>query len=132
METESGLAWIEDGILFYVFKKTVLGVYEAMDCVAAKVELCGGKSLPMIINLIAVEKTTDEVQAFLSNRKTIENITAVALISPTLMNGLSVSLRDKFQRGYFITFNDKAGVTVKLSTDENEAIKWLQMYRRDF
>lgn len=117
IESESAAGWMEDGIIFYVFKSRKVDLFEARESVEIKTKIAGDKSYPFFIDISQVNGVTKEAREYLSGGKSTDNISAAALLASSVLS--------KMIGTFFLTFNNP-GIPVKLFTDEQEALKWLK------
>jgi hypothetical protein len=116
IESESAAGWIEDNIIFYIFKSRKIDLFEARQSVEIKTKIAGTKSYPFFIDISQVNGVTKEAREYLAGGKSIDNISAAALLASSVLS--------KMIGTFFLTFNNP-GIPVKLFTDEQEALKWL-------
>src|SRR6185437_3004042 len=116
-ENESVSCWVEDGILYQVYKKGSMDMATAKDSIDAKIAVCGNKDYPALIDIRNIKSATKEAREYVSGEIGTRNISMAAIIAPTVVSKLIGT--------FFITFN-KPPVKIKLFTDEQEAVKWLK------
>jgi hypothetical protein len=119
IESDSAAGWIEDNIIFYIFKSRKIDIFEAKQSVEIKSKIAGTKSYPFFIDISQVNGVTKEAREYLAGGKSIDNISAAALLASSVLS--------KMIGTFFLTFNNP-GIPVKLFTDENDALKWLKKY----
>jgi hypothetical protein len=119
IESESAAGWIEDNIIFYIFKSRKVDLFEARQSVEIKTKLAGNGNYPFFIDISQVNGVTKEAREFLAGGKSVDNISAAALLASSVLS--------KMIGTFFLTFNNP-GIPVKLFTDEQEALKWLKKF----
>ena len=113
--------WIENGIIFEVFKKnTILNLEISHQVVTERLKISNHRPMPIFIDLINVYYTDTKARKYMASKEAVQYITAGAfLIDNEIM---------KLAGNIFIKI-DKPYAPAKLFTDKDKALEWLQTYK---
>lgn len=113
--------WYENGIVFEIFKKnSILDLELSKQVVQERLKVSNGIDAPIFIDLRNVFSTDTKARKYMASKEAVEYLTAGAfLIDNELM---------KLAGNIFIKI-DKPLVPVKLFTDRDKALLWLEAYK---
>lgn len=109
------ILWIEDGILYGIYKEMPLDVEGAQSIVRLRKNLQNGAVHPAVIDIRNVKRVTKDARVYLASQEACEGITKVAII-------IDSSISMVFGNIYLKV--NKPPVATKLFTTLLEAKKW--------
>jgi hypothetical protein len=111
-------SWIEDGILFALYKKdAVIGLQAAKELVALRKNISKGASYPCLIYIKNIKAMSKEARTYFAGQEATEGIIKGAFVTDSTFTMVMGNL--------FLTL-DKPLVPSKLFTNKKEAIEWLK------
>lgn len=121
IETDYAKFWIENGILFFIFKPgLILSERISKQMVQERLKISNGVIRPMFIDIRHLVSTDIKARKYMASEEAILFISAGAIH----VNGLI----SKLAGNIFITV-DKPLVPTKLFTDKDKAIRWLEKFK---
>ena len=113
--------WIENGILYLIYQQeAVVDKEAAIYLIKERHKMTNKVSYPMFVDLRGMKYITRDAREELKKGDGIKYVTAGAfLINNTIIRILS---------DYFIKF-DKPPIPIKLFTDQEKALQWLQQFK---
>jgi hypothetical protein len=122
LENEYVKIWIEEGILFMIYKKDHIDIQYAKNAVESRLALSQGKSYPVFVDLNHVKGVTKDARGFLAGDQAADLINASAL--------WGVHEMIKMLANFYLALN-KPDVPVKFFSDKQKALEWLGKYKGD-
>jgi hypothetical protein len=116
IENEFVVIVLVDNILIGTIKQYNVDLKVAQKAVDSRLEMCGPKSYPFLINIKSVKNVTKKARDFLASEKGCQGVVASAI----LINSSITSMVGNF----FIKIS-KPLVPTKLFTNEEDAKQWL-------
>lgn len=122
VKSSSGITWLsEDGIIIAVASKQALHTLnDAIENNKINILLSQGKRRPFLIDISEVQSMTREARAFYSGPEPKKGITAVALLTKSVMG--------KVVANFFLKLTVQS-VPTKMFTNFEEAKEWLLQYK---
>jgi hypothetical protein len=120
IENEYVKIWIEDGILFMIYKKEQIDLPYAKNVVESRMQVSGGKSYPVFVDLNKVKGVTKDARGFLAGDE------AANLISASALWGVHEII--KMLTNFYLALN-KPDVPAKFFNDRQKALEWLKKYK---
>lgn len=122
LETSYAAYWIQDGIVWEVFKlNLIINTEIAKDIVKKRLEVSNGISRPILLDIKGLLSVDTASRKYLAGKEAAYLISAGAI----LVNG-NIS---RFAGNIFLTI-DRPVIPTKLFTDQEKAIKWLQKFKK--
>lgn len=112
--------WIENGILYGVYKDVVIDMDAARAVLKDRLELIRGKSYPCFVDGRRVKYWTRESREFQAGELNNEGIKAAALLIDS--HALKIVVN-------FYLFLNKPNVPQNLFTNWDEAYKWIEKFK---
>lgn len=114
---------ISNGIITGKYKmNAIIGLMEAKEAVRNRIKLAQNTPMPILIDGRSLFKITKEARDYFSSEEGSELLSAAALIVDSSLT--------KMLANFFIRINIKKPlIPIKLFSDEQEAIKWLEEYK---
>lgn len=121
LENDYAQIWFEGGIVYEIFKKdTILSLEVSKRVVSDRLKVSNNIPSPIYIDLCNVITTDTRARKYMASKEAVEYITAGGfLIDNEIM---------KLAGNIFIKI-DKPLVPVKLFTDKDKALAWLQQFK---
>jgi len=121
VESSYGTTWIEDGVLFYVYKSNVIiDLKAAKEIIAERTRLLQGEKRPLLTDIRGVRYFDKEARDFFARASGLVKCNAVLADSPA----------SRLITDFYISVN-KPVTPIKIFTDREEAIRYLQSFRTD-
>jgi hypothetical protein len=120
LENEFVKIWIEEGILFMVYKLEHIDMPYAKSAVESRLKVSKGKSYPVFVELNKVKGVTKDARGFLAGGQAAELISASAL--------WGVHEMIKMLANFYLALN-QPDVPVKFFSDKHKALEWLSKYK---
>jgi hypothetical protein len=119
LEDSYSKIWFENQIIFCAFKFPEINLHIAEACVELRLKAVNGTAYPTFVDTGNIKGVTKEARDYFASKEAIQYIKAAALLAPSFVT--------KMMGTFFLTFNRPA-VPIRLFTDRQEAIKWLEKY----
>lgn len=121
-ETQYVKIEVVNGIIEAEYKPIYINLDVAKDVLETRKKFTSEKKLPMLLNGIGILGVDKAARDFFSEPAGIEGLTAAALIVKSRL--------DTFFANFLIRVNiSKSQIPIKLFTDKQEAIQWLEQYK---
>jgi hypothetical protein len=117
IETESSACWIEEGVVYFVFKTNKVDLAEAKEAIETTIAITNNLPYPFYFDISRIKSLSKDARQYLSIPRSTENNIATAALAPNVIAKLIGT--------FFMAFSNP-GVKIKLFTQEEEAIKWLK------
>jgi len=112
--------YLENGISYGKFKVKVIDLETAKVAVASRIAISNGVAYPILADARHVSSITKEARDYFASTEGTGLMLASALLLDSVLN--------RFLGNFFLQIN-KPKIPLKLFTDENEALKWLEQYK---
>jgi hypothetical protein len=114
--------WIEDGILYHVYPKDLeITLPVARHITQTRIKISEGKSWPLLTDARRLKSIDKDSRDFWAKDEGLQYLTAgVVLINSPILKLL----------GNAFIFIDKPTKPLKLFTNQEAALKWLEHYKR--
>ncbi len=122
--TETSYVKIEliNGVIEAEYSPVYINLEIAKDVLETRKAFTTEKSLPMLLNGIGIKGIDKEARDFFSEPSGSEGLTATALLVKSRL--------DTFFANFLIKVNiSKSNIPIKLFTDKQEALNWLEQYK---
>jgi hypothetical protein len=120
-ETQYAHYSIEDGIGIVTWNDNlVISIDMAKAMVEERIEVFNGKVLPFIIDIRELSSIDTLSRQYFAGERSITGVKAGALLIDSLISKLAGNIYVKV---------DKPRIPVRLFTNKDKAIKWLQQYK---
>lgn len=116
IENEYVECWLEDGIVYLVYKPEILSLAVAKQAVKTRLTVSDGKKSPIIIDIRNIIHSDNMAKKFLSSSEGLKFLTAGAFLIEKNLTRLSFNI-------FLKVF--KPAIPSKAFPDEEEAIKWI-------
>ena len=124
LENEYAEYWIENGVLFLVYKRRLIMTLDvAKKIVEDRLKVSNGVSRPMFLDARNFLSTNRETMKYYKTKEVVQFVTAGAGLLGSYLGWLAGSI--------FIAL-EKPLVPTKLFTDEKKALKWLEKYKSSY
>lgn len=122
IETEYVKIELINGIIEAEYKAIFINLQVAKDVLETRKLFTSDKNLPMLLNGIGILGIDKEARDFFSEPTGSDGLTATALLVKSKL--------DTFFANFLIKVNiSKSKIPIKLFTEKQEAIKWLEQYK---
>jgi hypothetical protein len=120
IENEFVKIWIEDEVLFMIYKKEQIDLPYAKNVVETRLKISNGRSYPVFVDLNKVKGVTKDARGFLAGKE------AADLISASALWGIHEMI--KMLANFYLALN-KPDVPVKFFNDKQKALEWLKNHK---
>lgn len=113
--------WIQESILHVEFTPEViidLGI--AKQIVKDRLNYTKGDYYPVVVDIQKIKSVDRAARSYFATEEASSSLKAAALLASSYV--------DKMIGTFFLTFN-RPKVPIRLFTNKNEALKWLQVYK---
>lgn len=120
-ENRNSRIWLsEEGIIHQVLKRNAeQTVADAQEDMKIYSQLCSSKKRPTLIDISQVRSITREARLFYSRELAVKYNTAMVLVTETKLSRVIAN---------FMLGLTKPAIPIRLFTDKNKGLKWLQRY----
>ncbi len=109
-----------DGIIVASFKVKIFDLDAAKIAVKERIDACKGESYPLLVDARDVSSITKEARDYFASPEGTVLISASALVLDSVLN--------RFLGNFFLQIN-KPKVPLRLFTNIEDAVKWLQQFK---
>ncbi len=108
---------IEDGIIFGVIYAENMTLTCARQIVDSRYSFTKGKKYSTLIDISRLKSITKEARDYLSQGRAVENLSATAFYSDTILSQIVAK--------FFLSFN-KPNLPAKIFSNQKKALNWLK------
>ena len=121
LENEYVVIWVEDGIIFEVFKPgTIINLEAGKKVVADRLKISNGKTMPLFVDMRQLLSINKETRRYMASRDALHYLSAGAFL-----------VKSAFTRLAFNAFRvvSNPPIPTKGFTDKEKALSWLKFVK---